>query len=244
MGESILQKFWKYVLIATIISCCGYLHNFDGFLLVDPSGTPVSSTTDYPQVVMVYTGSACTGVIVDHDLVLTAGHCRSYKDSYSVFDQTGPKLGTTSDRIAPPDDDPDIALLRFPPNTFTIPPLTIGPEVVQNDLVELVGFGCNDAKEQTGQLIKRRATNHVLNVFDFITLYTPLSSSGKMIVGSDNTAGICSGDSGGPLLKNGQVVGISSISEVRTDRVYSWFVNLSHPKAREFLGQYLKNSNP
>lgn len=222
----------------TLISSCGFVHDHEGYLPVEPSGLQTKVTTDLPQVVMVYNGGVCTGTIVADNLVLTAAHCDRGTE-FNIFHHDGPLLGKTTTRHAPEKDDPDIAVLEFPTGTFKDSPLPLGFSVEKNDSVELVGFGCNDAESKLGQTIKRRGSNTVLDVFQFITLYTPLTQNGRLIVGSDNTSGICSGDSGGPLLKNGGIVGVGSISEVHSNKVYSWFVNLNLQAARDFLRPFL-----
>ncbi len=221
-----------------LVSGCGYVHNHAGFVPIEPSLRQTQATGDIAQVVMVYNGGICTGTVVADNLVLTAAHC-DRGTPFKVYHHDGPLLGETSTRFAPEKNDPDIALLQFPAGTFRLDPLKLAFEVEQNDTVEVIGFGCNDAVKQLGQAIKRRGSNHVLEIFAFITLFTPLVRDGRTIVGSDNTAGICSGDSGSPLLKNGAVVGVGTISEVRPDRIYSWFVNLNLPAARAFLGTHL-----
>lgn len=230
---------WIYGAILTMIANCGYTHDHSGFIEETPNQKETMETKTLPQVVLVYYGSVCTGVIVAHNYVLTAAHCKAGSQSIAVYHHDGPKLGETTQRLAPTGNDPDIALLKFPDGTFTEVPLKLGFDVSKNDAVDVIGFGCNDVISKIGQTIKRHGTNHVLNVFEFITLYTSLRLNGKLIVGSNNVAGICDGDSGSPLLKNDKVVGIASISEIRSDRVYSWFVNLSNAPARAFLSQYL-----
>lgn len=235
---STLWRNWLVVFSSTVIGC-GYVHDHRGFIEDTPSATEAGETKLWPQVVLVYGDSVCTGVIVQHNYVLTAAHCTNSNTSIAVYHHDGPKLGETSDHAAPQDNDPDIALLKFSDQTFSIPPLSLGLDTAKNDVVEVVGFGCNDARTQLGQTIKRQGFNRILEVFEFITLYTPLTTIAKQIVGPDNVAGICRGDSGSPLLKEQRVVGIGSISEVKTDRVYSWYVNLNSAPARQFLAQYL-----
>jgi hypothetical protein len=240
-----VKKYWRFLALLLIFLAgenrCGYVHDHTGHIADEPSRKPTEESRTIPQIVLIYHDDICTGTIVANNYVLTAAHCGKAGTKFKIYHHDGPKLGATEERYVPDGEDPDLALLKFPDGTFTLDPLPLGFEAAQNDVVDVVGFGCNDVIEKTGQTIKRLGKNRILNVFAFITLYTPLVNNGKLIVGSDNVAGICTGDSGAPLLREGKVIGVASISEVKDDRVYSWYVNLNHETARGFLRNHLNN---
>ncbi|NBC49868.1 MAG: trypsin-like serine protease [Gammaproteobacteria bacterium] len=102
---------------------------------------------------------------------------------------------------------PDLALLRLQTATPSIPVKGVdfdppGP----NAQVELVGFGCTGLNRagDGSTAMRRSGWSHVIRV-DAVNLYT---QAGQRL---DSGPSLCPGDSGGPVLHRGRVVGIHSV---------------------------------
>ncbi|MBK5937777.1 trypsin-like serine protease [Halochromatium roseum] len=102
---------------------------------------------------------------------------------------------------------PDIALIRLRTATPEIPvaevdftPLAAGAEV------ELVGFGCADLRRvgNRAAAARRSGWTRVIRV-DAVNFYTEAGQK------SEQAPSLCPGDSGGPVLYQGRVVGIHSV---------------------------------
>ena len=83
----------------------------------------------------------------------------------------------------------------------------VGSEVQTGETLRLVGFGCDNIETRDGSGVKRTGTNVVANIDDFVEFVTPedattgsASQESQKILGPDNRAGSCFGDSGGPAL--------------------------------------------
>ena len=167
----------------------------------------VTTTSDFPGVVSVSipSGGLCTGTIISPRAVLTAAHCTQGAGQYSVKGSFGTVRTSVVENFGPGEvDDPnDISILVFPANTFAQNlVINIGDSVRVGETARLVGFGCNNIDTRTGAGIKRTGTNVVADVYDYVEFYTPASStSSRGIIGPQNRAGSCFGDSGGPALK-------------------------------------------
>lgn len=102
---------------------------------------------------------------------------------------------------------PDVALMRLQTTTPSIPvkpvaftPLQAGTEV------ELVGFGCAEpgAAGKAYPAVRRVGRSQVIRV-DRVSFYTQAGQR------SADAPSLCPGDSGGPVLHQGQVVGIHTV---------------------------------
>ncbi len=219
----------------------------------------VNDTGD-PAIVAVYAiapgateGALCTGSVISPTVVLTAAHCvdpavvGSGVDFYvlTAADLTdpsnpSPKLTVKETHFDPAFDisnvlnghDVGIVILDTPTTITPIPwnsaPL---PESFVGNPVRLVGYGLNDSLHKTGAGIKRQV-GVKLNSFDNLFVKT-----GSLIPWK----GLCSGDSGGPvLMKFGgveKIVGVNSfgiilcVSESSSTRIdtYASFVQMYAP---------------
>ncbi|MCF7978274.1 MAG: S1 family peptidase [Chromatiaceae bacterium] len=106
---------------------------------------------------------------------------------------------------------PDIALIRLRTATPEIPVAEVDFTPLAADAqVELVGFGCSDPHRLGNRVgnrssaVRRSGWTRVIRV-DAVNFYTEAGQK------SDQAPSLCPGDSGGPVLYQGRVVGIHSV---------------------------------
>ena len=219
-----------------------------------------TADTGDPAVVAVYaikdgatSGALCSGTVISPTVVLTAAHCVSpdvvgtgntfyVLTANDLTDKThpSPKLTVKETHFDPAFDikqvfnGHDIAVVILDTPT-TIKPIPWNKDVMADSLkgqpTRLVGYGLSDSFGETGAGIKRQVSVK-LNSFDGLFVKT-----GTLIPWK----GICSGDSGGPvLMKIGgveKVVGVNSfgiiycLSESSSTRVdiYKSFIQTYVP---------------
>ncbi len=160
-------------------------------------------------------GEMCTGVLVSHDLIVTAAHCLLADTGYTVFavDQQGrtlrrdmlaKALHPSFDGTAPPRSQPgiDLAVIRLDTplgREFEPLPLRQSNAPMVGEDVTLAGFGTT--------AFGRRDTARVLR-FTYLRIRGEMQIGNTMLMASDSEresrqtgAGACQGDSGGPILR-------------------------------------------
>ncbi len=187
---------------------------------VAEAGDPIiegSADTDHPGVVWLFDsegGFSCTGTIVAVSgmtgYVLTAAHCANMKVVAITTDYgecfggaPGPDctaIFAVDEQIYYPTwtgelDGNDFSMLRFlgaSPTTPIIPAAGSEDGVALSTSTDVVGFGQTESGDNT-----RR--NHKV---------TPIDSVDAELLGTQDTT--CYGDSGGPAIVDGRVVGVTS----------------------------------
>lgn len=184
----------------------------------------------------------CTGTFVSPTVILTAAHCAdkgfTYKGVKTKSFQSMPEATGK-----PWNYDIDVRILVFP---SAVAPAYIPVSTTRVKLDELVvfaGYGTHDVKNGkydgkfrwgTGRLARFEANER--------TVHSD-GSSLERIAGTEGTnSGIGPGDSGGPLLRDGMLIGIASaFAGSGGDRHTSIHVNLTQPDILAFLNEAKKN---
>ncbi len=203
-----------------------------------------TSDTGNQAVVWVYNengGSSCSGTIIGTSgstgYVLTAAHCEGMtvvvqaNDFTDCFNQGNPGcLGVwtvTNDTPHPswngdPGNGYDFRILQIS-NAAGAPviPASSNDGLSVGTAVEVSGFGATFAGDQNNSL-RRHVTENVAELY-----------SNAIVAYQNDGTGSCSGDSGGPVLYNGTVVGVTSFGDAnctqygaygRVEFVYASFI--------------------
>lgn len=239
-------------LTALLLGCQNNRYSGD---LPDPNGRYATETTGYSAVVLVIAPQGrgiCTGTFISERAVLTATHCLSRSGDYTVATAWG--NFATSQRVkfgtGTVDDPNDVSLLVFDEPVASRADgqvYSVSDDVKEGDTLRLVGFGCNDIGSRSGSGVKRTGTNVVANLSEYVEFVTPSSggSSGSSdfrgILGPENRAGSCFGDSGGPAIREVaggfEVVGVTHAGGESADSLISEYVNVTRSDNRDFLRQ-------
>lgn len=102
---------------------------------------------------------------------------------------------------------PDVAVLRLQTATASIPVLEVDLSPLRADTqVTLVGFGCSDPGRlgEAAEVVRRSGRSRVIRV-DAVNFYTDAGQRAA------HAPSLCPGDSGGPVLHQGRVVGVHTV---------------------------------
>lgn len=171
-------------------------------------------------------GELCSGAVIAPDLILTAAHCVLQRAAYRVVVMDRGFKGRSVRAVAAamhPDFVPgttprsqpgvDLAIVKLAqplgPEFHPLDPAAAGA-VGSGESVDLAGFGVTAEN--------KRGSARVLRSTRLVSLGTMQVANRVLVVADQNRlaqttgAGACRGDSGGPLLRGNQLVGIVSWS--------------------------------
>lgn len=178
-------------------------------------GQPADGALSARTAMIVSTrGASCTGVVLAPSVLLTAAHCVQPAGNYAVvvFESAGPRLIPLSRIALHPAFDansfetrrptPDLALVRLSeplPARFVPARISSEPALpARRSQFVIAGFGVTRDGDGTSAGTLRTAELPSIG-----------TTGGIMVRLSDGTAkGGCTGDSGGPVMADGVVVGI------------------------------------
>lgn len=187
----------------------------------------------------------CTGTFVSDSVMITASHCFAGNAKTVVFGTTesrrvilNPSYSNIPERRGI-EAGYDIAFVEFPRNTAPAT-MKIGSNAPQaGQGLTMIGYGHNDyspglrTTSQSRSGVRRVGTNVFANVDN-----GKLRVEGKLQHGSGDgrSVSLGEGDSGGPAIVNGQIVGIASyIAAGGPEKLETVYVNLNGSASRAFL---------
>lgn len=248
-------RFGAFLFITLSLIACQKRSLLD---LPSPSGSAAYVTSEFPAVVKVVLPGGrglCTGTFISPRAVLTAAHCTPANGTYTVSTAWGNFMTSQKVVMGPGvvEDPNDIAILFF--STDIADPAqgqvaAIGGSVSPGQVLRLIGYGCNSYETRRGAGLKRTGTNMVYDVNDYIEFLTPRNDSGSFrgIIGSDNRAGACFGDSGGPAATTRddgtlEVVGVAHTGGESENDYVSDYVSLGRGDNRSFISNANRTYN-
>ncbi|XP_069379501.1 granzyme A [Paralichthys olivaceus] len=208
------------------------VHSSHGSEIID--GTEVTPHSLPYMALLQTTEPVCGGILIDPSWVLTAAHCKGIKTvllgvhSIKANEKNSRQLIKVEKHFPHPDYDPtkhvnDIMLLklgkRSVKETKTVKCLKLGnaikdPPAGTSCMVAGWGITNYEVKKMSDVLMSANVTVVDREKCNSPQYYNrnPVITSGMICAGSDgekNTA-TCKGDSGGPLMCNGVLVGVTS----------------------------------
>lgn len=184
-----------------------------------PADAYVVPDADWPALVDLIEPGDCIGTLIEPSFLLTVAHCAVDVREGRTFDVAGVQVVASAVFVHPDwrdRDVHDVALVRLEAPITHVEPVPLGDaQVTVGDVVGIVGRGISatglegeDGGVTDGRL--RRATNVVTAVGDasFAVLFDPPGPTATDLEGVG-----AAGDSGGPVFREGTLVGLNSFGD-------------------------------
>ncbi|XP_034450823.1 granzyme K-like isoform X3 [Hippoglossus hippoglossus] len=249
-----------------LLSCMVLLivHSSDGSEII--SGTEVTPHSLPYMALLQTTTQYCGGILIDESWVLTAAHCKDVKTvllgvhSIKANEENSRQVIKVLEHFPHPGYDSDtrvndLMLLKLDKpvkETKTVKYLKLDdaikdPAAGTSCMVAGWGQTNKDVEKMSDVLMSVTVTVVDREKCNSAEYYngTPVITSGMICAGSDGTneADTCGGDSGGPLMCSGGLVGVTSFGDDcgRIDKpgVYSYFTE----KKLSWIKETMKKSN-
>lgn len=193
------------------------------------NGKPVPAGEYLDVVYVSVSGSRCTATLVSDRTVITAAHCvrTGGKLTFSVLQNQYSAVCTRSPIY--PRKDHDIALCKTDRAVTGMKPRNVGTEKVKvGSTVTLLGFGCRRSGGGGGN-------DGTLYFGDAQVL-----SFSNLDIVSGKGAALCFGDSGGPMMQHGNIIGVNSKGNI-SDTSYN--ADLSLEQSVSFMKKFAEDNS-
>ncbi|RYZ56771.1 MAG: trypsin-like serine protease [Proteobacteria bacterium] len=231
---SLSQVVFTAILLSTAIACGSQVQ--DSSLKITNG---IKKQPDRFKAVIYQDG--CTGTFVSPTTIITAAHCAdkgfTFKGVRTISFRSMPEALKKSWGF-----NIDVRLLVFPK---AVAPawIPISTKRVEGDeAIVFAGFGTYDLKNNKNDGQFRYGTSNLLGFESGENLLITHGTDLEAIAGTEGTnSGVGPGDSGGPLLRDGLLIGVASgIAGLGDDRHKSFHVNLTEPSIKAFLDEAVK----
>lgn len=208
-----------------------------------------ASAKDFPAVVKIQQiqpdGSSwgCTASFISPSLAITAGHCIEMVRSNVTVNGVSAKNFFRPQKYNSEWYNYDVAIINMGANVASdFIPLSCNPPV-KNDELTIVGFGKTDLYNDTNHFTKKHyGTNKVDQVYQGRITFTAPDKPSNPPTGQNVLNGL--GDSGGPMIVNGKIVGVSSsvsVADPGFERTGN-YTNINYAPIKSFFNG-LKTNN-